>query len=274
MAKRSYAQLIILLIPAAFLAAYLGVCALARQVDLELPLWLKLWSSAFIAGMLHVVIMALVGALSVGVPIERISFGLGKRWFPTSITGIPISFGLPFGGYVRFVGDESNFVGGEPNADPKLLGLRRCEVELSGCVVLLVLSVVILGRHASFDVLALWRQTFEGALSPFDHAQVLLTDLGRHLAGLDDLSIFAVASFGLAALNLLPLPILNGGNAVMYFVSATIYPLTDRAQELLFRVSLLVYLFGCGSWLLALLFLAYDSWVGPLLHTSMLGAPA
>jgi hypothetical protein len=163
---------------------------------------------------------------------------------------------------------------GEPNADPKLLGLRRCEVELSGCVVLLVLSVVILGRHASFDVLALWRQTFEGALSPFDHAQVLLTDLGRHLAGLDDLSIFAVASFGLAALNLLPLPILNGGNAVMYFVSATIYPLTDRAQELLFRVSLLVYLFGCGSWLLALLFLAYDSWVGPLLHTSMLGAPA
>ena len=107
MAKRSYAQVIILLIPVAFLAAYLGVCALARQVDLELPLWLKLWSSAFVAGMLHVVIMALVGALSVGVPIERISFGLGKRWFQTSVAGIPISFGLPFGGYVKFVGDES-----------------------------------------------------------------------------------------------------------------------------------------------------------------------
>jgi hypothetical protein len=67
---------------------------------------------------------------------------------------------------------------------------------------------------------------------------------------------------------------LNGGNAVMYFVSATIYPVTDRAQEWLFRVSLLIYLFGCGSWLLALLFLAYDSWVRPLLHSTMLGAPA
>src|SRR5437867_2676492 len=81
MSKRSYALLIILLIPAAFLGAYLGVCALGRQVDLELPLWLRVWSSAYIAGMLHVAIMALAGAHLFDAPIERVSFGLGKRWF-------------------------------------------------------------------------------------------------------------------------------------------------------------------------------------------------
>jgi len=266
MAKPSYALLIILLIPAAFLAAYLGACSLLRLLDLELPLWLKVWSSAYVAGMLHVAIMALVGGLSLGVPIERISFGLGKRWFQTSIAGAPISFGLPFGGFVKFVGDE-------PNVDPKLLGLRRCEVELSGCAVLLVLAAVILGRHANFDVLAFWQQFFAGALSPFGHAQVLLIDLGRYLDGRNDLSIFAVASFGVAAWNLFPLPPVNGGNALMYFVSSTLYPLTRRAQEWLFRVGILTSLLAGGSWLLALLFLAYGSWVRPSLG-SVLGALA
>jgi hypothetical protein len=51
----------------------------------------------------------------------------------------------------------------------------------------------------------------------------------------------------------------------MYLVSSTIYPLTERAQERLFRVVIFPYLFAYGSWLLAFLFLAYNSWVRPWL---------
>ena len=256
MPKPSYAQLGILLIPAAFLVAYLGVCALLRLVDLELPLWLKIVWSVYIVIMLHVSTMGLLGALWLDVPIERISFGFGKRWLQTNIAGIPISFGIPLGGWVKFACDEL----------PRT-GLRRVATELSGCAVLVVLAAAIWGQHASYDVLALWQQYFAGALSPFGHAQVLLTELGRYLAGIDELSILAAVAFGAAALNLLPLPLLNGGNAIMYFVSSTIYQLTWRSQERLFRLGLLIFLFACGSWVLALLFLAYSSWVKTSFHS-------
>jgi|SRR5262245_824667 len=256
MPKPSYAQLSILLIPAAFLVAYLGVCALLRLVDLELPLWLKIVWSVYIVIMLHVSTMGLAGALSLGVPIERISFGMVTRWLQTNIGGIPVSFGIPLGGWVKFACDEL----------PRT-GLRRVATELSGCAVLVVLAAAIWGQHASYDVLALWQQYFAGALSPFGHAQVLLADLGRYLAGLDDLSILAAVSFGMAALNLLPVPMLNGGRAIMHFVSSTIYPLSDRSQEWLFRVGLCIIFPAFVSWCLALLFLAYNSWARTALHS-------
>jgi hypothetical protein len=131
--------------------------------------------------------------------------------------------------------------------------------------VLLALAAVIMGPRANFDVLAIWKEFVEGALSPFGYAQALLTDLGHYLAGLDEPSILAAMSFGMAAWNLLPLPLLNGGNALMYFVSSTIYPLTDRAQKRLFWVGLLIHLIGGGSWILAFLLFAYDTWVRPSL---------
>ena len=249
MSRPSYAQLIILLVPAAFLVAYLGVCALLRLVDLEPPLWLKIVWSAYIVIMLHVSTMGLLGALWLDVPIERMSFGLGKRWLQTNIGTIPVSFGIPLGGWVKFAGDEL------PRA-----GLRRVGLELSGCAVLVVFAAVTWRQHASYDVLALWQQFFEGALSPFGFAQVLLADLGRYLGGLDELSVLAAVSFGMAALNLLPVPMLNGGNAIMHLVSSTVYPLTDRSLEWLFRVGLFIIFPAYGSWLLALLFLAYNSW--------------
>ena len=108
---------------------------------------------------------------------------------------------------------------------------RRSLVELSGCAVLLALAAAIMQGDAPLNILAFWQQLIEGALSPFSHAQLLLMELRRYLSGLDELSILAVVSFGLAGINLLPLPPLNGGNALMYFVSSTLYPLTPRAQE-------------------------------------------
>jgi hypothetical protein len=272
MSKPSYSQLVILLIPAAFLAAYLSAGPLLLRVGLELPLWLKVWWSAYIASMLHVPTMGLAGTF-LGVPIVQMSFGFGWRWFEIRIAAIPISFRFPVpGGWVKFAGRERHD-GLVDVPNPKLLGWQGCVMELSGCAVLLALAALILGR-ASFDVLAVWRQYIEGALSPFSHAQVLLTDLGRYLGGLDDVSIFAVVCFGTAALCLFPLPGLNGGNAFMYFVSSTLYPLTPRTRERLSMAGSFTLLFASGSWLLALLFLAHGSWfpvtAAPLGHG---GAP-
>lgn len=250
-----YAKLIILWIPAALLVAYWGAGLSARSVGHELPLWLKICWSWYIALMLHVITMGLVGTLWLKVPIERMSFGFGKRGLQTNIAGIPILFGIfPFGGSVKYAGDE-------PQNEPKLDGWQRSVVELSGCAALLALAVVIMGRHAPFDVLAIWQQVVQGALSPFGHAQVLLRDLGHYLAGLDELSVLAAMSFGIAAINLLPLPLLNGGNAIMYFVNSMLSPVTPRDQEWLFRAGFCAMMFGYGSWFLALLFLAYSSWV-------------
>jgi hypothetical protein len=264
MSKPSYAQLIILSVPAAFLVAYLGVGPLARLVDLEQPLWLKICWSVYVATMLHATTVGLLGTLWLKVPIERIAFGFGKRWLQTNIATVPISFGVFFfNSWVKFADNE-----------PQLYGWRRCVLELSGCAVLLALSALIMGRHATFDVFAFWRQSIEGALSPFGHAQVLLFDLGHYLAGLDELSIMAAVFFGQVSISLLPLPPLPGGNALMYFFSSTLYPLTERSQEWLFRVGFLTLVFGCGSWLLALLFLAYNSWVRTSFHSLLQSVPA
>ena len=254
--KPSYGQLIILFIPAALLAAYLDAESLAQFVDLKPPLWLKICWSVCIALTLHVITMGLLGTLWLKVPIKEMAFGFGKRWLRTSIASIPISLGiLPLGGFVKFSSNEA-----------KLQGWQRCVLELSGCAVLLALAAVIMGPRTTFDVPTIWKQFVQGALSPFGYAQVLLIDLGRYLGDLDDLSIFAAMSLGIAALNLFPLPPLNGGNALMYLVSSTIYPVTERAQERLFRVVIFPFLFGYGSWLLAFLFLAYNSWVRPSLY--------
>jgi hypothetical protein len=179
--KPSYAQLAILFIPAALLAAYLDVGSLGPSVDLKLPLWLKVVWSYYIATMLHITTMGLLGTLWLKVPIERMAFGFGKRLLLTNIAGIPISLGIvPLGGYVRFSGN-----------DPKCQGWRRSVIELSGCTVLLALATVIMGQRANFDVLAIWKEFVEGALSPFGYAQTLLMDLGRYLAGLDAPSTFS-----------------------------------------------------------------------------------
>jgi hypothetical protein len=248
MSKLPYGRLTILLIPAALLAAYLVAALLARRFDLELPLWLKICWSVYILTILHVTTMGLLGTLWFKLPIERIAFGSGKRWLQISIAAIPVSFGiLFFTGSVKFSDIESSL-------EPKLHGWQRSLVELSGCAVLLGLAAVIMRRRATFDVFTFWQQFIEGALSPFGQAQLLLKDLGRYLAGLDELSILAAMSFGMAAMNLLPLPPLNGGNAIMHLVSSTLSPLTLRDQEWLFRMGFLTFLFGCCAWLLALLF--------------------
>jgi hypothetical protein len=245
-----YAKLIILCIPAALLVAYWSAGLSARHVGLELPLWLKICWSVYIAMTLHVIAMGLLGTLWLKLPIERMSFGFGGRGLKTNVATIPVSFELLFfGGSVKFADNE-----------PQLYGWRRCVIELSGCGVLLALAALIMKRDRSFDVLALWQQFIAGALSPFGHAQILLMDLERYLGGLDELSILAAMSFGMAAINLLPLPLLNGGNALMYLVSSTLYPLTQRSQEWLFRVGFLIWVSCCCSWLIAMVFLAYKSW--------------
>src|SRR5262245_23255474 len=103
MSKPSYAQLIILLIPAAFLVAYWDACLLARLVDLELPLWLKICWSYYVVVALHVTTMALVGTLWLRVPIELMKLGSGRPSLLTNIATVPVSFGiLFFAGSVRF----------------------------------------------------------------------------------------------------------------------------------------------------------------------------
>src|SRR5215470_12123507 len=80
MSKPSYNQLIILFIPAALLAAYLDAGSLARFVDLKLPLWVMICWSIYVAIMLHVTTMAVLGSLWLKMPIKEMAIGFGKRW--------------------------------------------------------------------------------------------------------------------------------------------------------------------------------------------------
>jgi hypothetical protein len=91
-----------LLIPAAFLIAYLGIGLFLWRVGLELPLWLKMYWSVYVAIMLHVATMGILATLWLKVPIKKMSFSIGSQLPGTNIAAIPTFRILFFSGSVKF----------------------------------------------------------------------------------------------------------------------------------------------------------------------------
>lgn len=195
---------------------------------------------------LHVSAMAAV-AHAWGIAIRSIAYGLGWKVFQTGILTINA---LPIGGYVRLKDSRE-----EPLAEadchdaydfqPRLV---QALVPLSGATFLLVVALWTLGREGWDLFLSGFGQVFSGALGPYSDAQGHLRRFQDFLGSHDALQSLGLVCAKLAALNLLPLPLLNGGHAIIAL--AGLRP-PSRLWDALHKVGLTVLLPLYGAWIVA-----------------------
>lgn len=161
---------------------------------------------------LHVTTMAVVGR-AMGARLHWVSFGWGPMLFKGQNLHVRA---LPGMGSVRF---SHSVEDGLPESDWHL-ALDRLSlpaqwlVTLSGCALLLALAVALHGYAAVEAFLALPAQLLAGAVSPFGDAQTLLREAADAVRSSSFAVLLALIAAKVAAFNLLPLPMLNGGAAV------------------------------------------------------------
>lgn len=200
--------------------------------------------------LLHVGVMALTGWLF-GLHVQEVALGNGPELFGWAIGGIRFKVNLlPIGGYSKFLGvkdDDDPLVGLESNITSysELHPLLKVVHNLSGCLVLLLAasaavaipvgfespaSIVDLAPDNQRHALALGEYTVGEAIDSiptFAASQVFSSSHPaplRQIATLAGdtpvawLTFFSLLAFIFAAYNLVPIPLLNGGFALMFMI--------------------------------------------------------
>jgi len=177
-----------------------------------MPFVLQVVLVIYLFMLLHVSTMALC-ARALRMDLRAISFGTGGAIWEKGL----IRFAwFPFGGYVRFKDSRD-----EDLPDSELAGAwdrrpiaHRLAVILSAPIATIGLSLLVL-RHEGWNAfIAAFGQTLHGALMPMSTAQELLAVGAEYALTHSFMAFAALFTVKLTAFNLLPLPMLNGGQAV------------------------------------------------------------
>lgn len=201
--------------------------------------------------LLHVSALGLAGLAS-GSELLELSFGTGKAIFRRGKLKIG---SVPLGGYAKFSDTRET-----PDADPATAFNRKpayvqALVQLVGCASLVVLAALILAGAGVTEFVAGFRQVIVGAFAPRSTAQEYIQALHDLSVSHGFLAVLGVLAAKVAAVNLLPLPFLNGGQALLAFVPGdpTVYP---DWQLRWMQIAIFPYLAMMGSWAYALVFFA------------------
>ena len=162
---------------------------------------------AYIA--LHLAAMALAAQLA-GVTLREISFGLGPRWFGHGLVSFRV---LPLGGYVKMKNADVEDLGsddfrGSYDHQPAAGQVLTC---LAGPAALLALALATLGVQVAAAFVATPMQMVRGAIGPLFTARTYLEGFAAFLEHRSVFAVVGLVAAKLAAVNLLPLPALNGG---------------------------------------------------------------
>jgi membrane-associated protease RseP (regulator of RpoE activity) len=173
---------------------------------------LNLLLAIALVALLHVGTMAVVGN-ALGAQLQSVSFGFGPTVWRSARFHVRA---LPVGGSVRFLHTLEDSVpeDEEHRALDRRPTLAQLATVLSGCAVLLALALAVLGAGAVKAFVELPAQFFGGAISPLGDAQALMRQAALALQAAPFAVVLGVVAAKAAALNLLPLPALNGGAAL------------------------------------------------------------
>ncbi|MFZ4860294.1 MAG: site-2 protease family protein [Desulfuromonadaceae bacterium] len=188
----------------------------------------------------HVWSMALAGWL-VGADIQEVSVGFGPRMlrFKTGTASINVNY-IPTGGSVKF-GDSFQ------NIHP----IKRIFISAAGCLGLLCLASISFGIPETFLKFQNgFGQFVYGALSPRSVGKELLYVFYSFLKDNTFFACIALTSTKIAAVNMMPLPTLNGGDIVLTLIG-WIKPIPSRLREYLQQFGLLIMLTLLCSWIVA-----------------------
>jgi membrane-associated protease RseP (regulator of RpoE activity) len=202
---------------------------------------------------LHVSAMA-IAARQFGISIKEISYCLGPVLLRIGKVSIRT---LPLGGYIKFKDTED---GGIPpdappgytldayNHQPRLV---QVALPLLGAGVLVAAAMLLHPVSGMASVQSGFSQLFAGAFAPLSTAQNYIAAVHQVARGSGFFAMSGVVAAKMAAIHLLPLGFLGGGQAI-FFLLRRDSTRTPRWQELVTAWTIFPWLAVCGSWLVAL----------------------
>lgn len=210
---------------------------------------LYLFAAFFVCTFVHLAAIAASARLT-GVSIRTFSLGFGPRLLELGRFRLGA---IPTGGFVRFLDSREGEVSpGQIHAafDSKSTTIQLF-ILISGCVVLAGASIGIEGRPALQALADAPLQFLAGAISPLDAAQDLLRSMSAYSRSASFTSLLAMVAAKMAAINLLPFPVCNGGAAVAAIARALgIHKFWPPAAT---RALVFSFVGVLGSWLVAVL---------------------
>jgi len=184
----------------------------------------------------HVFALA-AGGTALGLRVSEIGFGFGPQWLKRGRLRLGV---LPLGGYVRFATLPQDAL----SVPAQLLLVS------TGVAALLLASLALLGGPAIGAFVGGLQQWLAGAASPLGAAQPMVAAMRRQALEGPFLVTLALTAAKLAALNVVPWPSSNGGQALAILGRrlglARRWP--DSWSNVLQSVNLAVFV----SWLIAL----------------------
>jgi len=196
----------------------------------------------------HVSAMAGAGR-AFGIAIRKVVYGAGWALYQRGVATFKL---VPFGGYVRF---KDSYDGPIPEAerfdayDHQPLWIQVA-ILLSGASALLLASVLLLGAGGLHSFISGFGQIVAGALNPLTLAQSLIRTLRLFIDSRGLLALIGLVCAKWAAVNLLPIPLLNGGQILMTL--ARVNTRAPQVATLLQQAGLCVLVGIYGSWAVAL----------------------
>jgi membrane-associated protease RseP (regulator of RpoE activity) len=202
---------------------------------------------------LHLLAMAFVG-VKVGATLKIVRFGFGPELFRFNVRGSDVGIGpFPLGGYVQFWQSPDEKERKKERKEgvryfDELSGPRRAAAELAGPVSLFVAACLATMSFAWAPFSSGFLDYVGAVLAPKTRGVALLGEASAAIRALPFISLFGLACAKVAAWNLLPLPVLNGGAALMHLA----LPMQSRARAALVVVGLLVTMAATVSSAIAL----------------------
>ncbi|MGJ7608407.1 site-2 protease family protein [Variovorax sp. LT1R20] len=200
---------------------------------------LKFIAAIALLAALHVSVMAALGHW-LGIAVRRVSLGFGPVLFSLGIFQLRV---LPFGGAVTFKDTRSEDTTDEApvehghvddafNHKPRAVQVL---LPLAGAASLALVALLLHPDSALASVGHGFVQIVAGGLSPLGTAQGLIDGARAFAAQQGFVPLVGMVAAKLAAFNLLPLPAMNGGQALLALLKRDLHedasPLRQRLTE-------------------------------------------
>jgi len=202
-------------------------------------------ASIVAAALLHLLGIAVTARLF-GVNIVEIGFGFGPKLFNTGKVSVK---SLPLGGYVKLLDSRADSI--EEHDNKYAFDLKptwvRVLITLSGCVFVLLVASLFLGKDVIQVFTNSFSTIFSGAASPTGSAQVYIDSAKAYILSNPANLVFSVTAVYFAAFNLFPLPMLNGGRALLELLGRS-----DKIIGPMNIIGLIAWVLIFLSWLSAL----------------------
>jgi len=210
----------------------------------------KLIFSMAVATLLHLLAMAVTAKLF-RVKIVELSYGIGPKIFCLSKVSVRL---IPFAGSLQMIDSRANEIEESElkYAYDHKSKLTRFLIALSGCAFLLAVGYFSFGKDTTQIFIGSFNKILTGVFSPFGSAQTFIESARGFVLSNSVSTILSATAIYFSAINLLPIPVLNGGQALLEIVD-----ISEKLKGALTVVGVLTFFLMLLSWVSALTIYAW-----------------